>query len=100
MSNRTPPEQIARPEPAVPAIEFPCEYPIRVMGLAADDFAELIVTVIEYHAPEVRQFPAQSRLSRTGRWVSVTVTIMATGAPQLQAIFEDLKATGRVQMVL
>lgn len=100
MSNRTPPEQTIRPEPAVPVIEFPCEYSIRVMGPAADDFAEFIVSVIECHAPEVRQFSIQSRLSRTGRWVSVTVTIMATGATQLQAIFEDLKATGRVQMVL
>ena len=87
-------------EPKAPTIEFPCEYPIRVMGIAADDFEETMVAVIERHAPEVRQFSVQSRLSRTGKWVSITVTIVATGKPQLEAIFADLKVTGRVQMVL
>lgn len=40
------------------------------------------------------------KTSRNGKYMSVTVVIHATGEPQLQALFEDLKASGRIQMVL
>ena len=40
------------------------------------------------------------RFSANGRFMSLTVTIVATGPAQLQALFEELKATGRVHMVL
>ncbi|HTN32617.1 MAG TPA: DUF493 domain-containing protein, partial [Marinobacter sp.] len=38
--------------------------------------------------------------SSKGRYSSVRLTISATGEPQLKALFEDLKASGRVHMVL
>ncbi|MBD3814605.1 MAG: DUF493 family protein, partial [Betaproteobacteria bacterium] len=40
------------------------------------------------------------RDSRNGRFLSVQVLITATGVEQLQAIHTDLRATGRVHMVL
>ena len=83
-----------------PRIEFPCDYPIKIIGEAAVDFHEMVATIVERHAPG---FPCELttiRHSGQGRYVSITVTIRATGPEQLQALFEDLKATGRVQMVL
>ncbi|HSG89481.1 MAG TPA: DUF493 domain-containing protein [Pseudomonadales bacterium] len=86
------------PEP--PRIEFPCAYPIKVMGRNQDDFVEVVLAVGQRHAPEVTAANLTIRESRAGNWVSVTLTIEATGEAQLAAIFEDLKATGRVEMVL
>ncbi|WP_062267452.1 YbeD family protein [Endozoicomonas arenosclerae] len=82
-----------------PKIEFPCDYEIRIVGNAAPDFQEAVCTIVKQHAPD---YDGNFRLkeSRTGKYTSVMVTIRATGEPQLKAIFEDLKATGRVQMVL
>ena len=84
-----------------PKIEFPCHgYPIKVIGTAGDDFSELVVEVIRRHAPDVDSSNLRVRDSSGGRFLSVQVSIIATGIEQLQAIHTDLRATGRVHMVL
>jgi len=87
-------------EPNAPKIEFPCDYNIKVIGDAADDLVDVVVAVVEVHAPGVDRDRIKISDSRTGRFVSVQLTIVATGEPQLKAIFDDLKATGRVYTVL
>ena len=87
------------PEDA-PKIEFPCAYPIKVMGRSSPDFREFVVEVMSRHARLVVDEVIQVRESRNGKFVSVTVTITATGVPQLEAIHEEFKQSGRVQMVL
>lgn len=87
-------------QPNAPKIEFPCDYVIKVIGHAAPDFTEYVVSVVEAHAPGIREEHISVTDSRNGRFTSVQLTILATGEPQLKALFEDLKASGRVQMVL
>lgn len=83
-----------------PKIEFPCDYPIAVVGEAAPDFLSLVEEIVESHAPGFLRERTTVRPSAGGRYVSVRVTITATGEPQLRALFEALKGTGRVQAVL
>ncbi len=88
-------------EPTAPKIEFPCErYPIKVIGEAGDGFTELVVEVLQRHAPDLDPSTLVTRDSRNGRFLSVQLLITATGVEQLQAIHVDLRATGRVHMVL
>ena len=87
-------------EPEAPKIEFPCDYPVKVMGANDDDFVGVVVEIGRRHAPELQDEQVSVRPSSGGKWVAVTMTIRATGEPQLRALFEDLKATGRIQMVL
>lgn len=87
-------------EPKAPKIEFPCDYEIKVIGDAAPDFRDFVVTVVERHAPGLREENISLNPSRNGRFTSVRLTIVATGEPQLKALFEELKASGRVHMVL
>ncbi|MFC4259409.1 YbeD family protein [Marinobacter lacisalsi] len=89
---------MSQPEP--PKIEFPCDYAIKVIGHAAPDFKEFVVSVVDKHAPGIREEHVSVVDSRNGRFTSVRLTILATGEPQLRALFEELKASGRVQMVL
>ena len=81
-------------------IEFPCDYPVKIVGDAADDFRRVVEAIVERHAGGFARELTTERFSANGRFVSVTVTIVATGPEQLQALFEDLKSTGRVHMVL
>lgn len=84
-----------------PKIEFPSEnYPIKVIGDAGEGFSEMVLEVVRRHAPELDESTLVARDSRNGRFVSVQVLITATGIEQLQSIHLDLKATGRVHMVL
>ena len=83
-----------------PKIEFPCAYPVKVIGFSAPDYKQFVMDVTEIHAPGFDRTSVTLRESRTGKYCSVTITIEATGEPQLKALFEDLKASGRVTMVL
>ena len=87
-------------EPKAPKIEFPCDYMIKVIGNAAPDFTEFVVEVVEQHAPGIKESDVKVNDSRNGRFSSVQLNIFATGEEQLKALFEDLKASGRVHMVL
>ena len=83
-----------------PKIEFPCRYPLKVVGNAGQDFQGFVIEVLERHAGEITEEHIEINPSRNGRFLSVRVTITATGEEQLQAIFQELKASGRVHMVL
>lgn len=87
-------------EPKAPKIEFPCDYAIKVIGDSAPDFTEFVVGVVEQHAPGICEADVSVQNSSKGRFSSIRLTIVATGEPQLKALFEDLKASGRVHMVL
>jgi len=87
-------------EPKAPKIEFPCAYPIKVMGSACGEFHDHVVTVMEQHAPGFDRSQISIRDSSGGKFRAITVTITATGPDQLQAIFSDLKTSTHVQMVL
>ncbi|MGO1461999.1 MAG: HP0495 family protein [Marinobacter sp.] len=87
-------------EPKAPTIEFPCDYGIKVIGNSAPDFKEFVVGVVQRHAPELREADVSVQDSSKGRFCSVRLNIVATGEAQLKALFEELKASGRVHMVL
>jgi putative lipoic acid-binding regulatory protein len=81
-------------------LEFPCDFPIKVMGAAAEDFDTLVVEIIRRHADDLAESDVQMRPSSGGRYLSVTVTIRATSRAQLDRIYQELSAHERVLMVL
>jgi putative lipoic acid-binding regulatory protein len=87
-------------EPDAPKIEFPCDYPIKVLGVSSESFEEVILEVFELHAPGFDQETIAAKTSRNGTFTSLTITITATGPDQLEALHQDLLATGHVKMVI
>ncbi|KAA1188522.1 DUF493 domain-containing protein [Pseudohalioglobus sediminis] len=83
-----------------PKIEFPCEYPIKVLGRSSEQFRVIVLEVFERHAPGFDEQGITVRDSAKGTFTAMTVTITATGKDQLQALHQDLMATGHVQMVI
>ena len=83
-----------------PRIEFPCDYPIKVMGRQCDEFESVVIDIIERHAPGIDHSRITVKSSSKGTFMSMTVFIIATGKPQLEALHGDLMASGLVQMVL
>jgi putative lipoic acid-binding regulatory protein len=83
-----------------PKIEFPCDYPIKVLGRNVQEFRQAVITVFERHAPGFDQTSITVRDSRKGTFLAITITITATGPKQLEALHQDLLGTGLVQMVL
>ena len=81
-------------------IDFPCDYPIKIIGDADRDFVELVVGIVCRHAADFDPETVNSRDSSRGKFRSVTVNIIATSESQLEKLYADLKATGRVKMVI
>jgi uncharacterized protein len=82
-----------------PRIEFPCPYPIKVIGEVQDSVSE-IISVVRRHAPEVTPDEVSTRESRKGNFQSIRVTITATGETQLKALHAELIAVPGVRLVL
>lgn len=83
-----------------PKLSFPCAYPIKIVGDFAPDFKAAMLDILTAQAAD---YDAQSvRLvdSRNGRYQSLRVTLNAQSEAQIQHLFEALKASGRVRMVL
>ena len=88
-------------EKEAPRIEFPCAgYPIKVIGKNDTGVQDLVIEVVQKHAPELDTTEVTVQASRNGRFISVRLRIIATGPGQLKGIHQDLMATGVVQMVI
>ncbi len=87
-------------EPDPPKIEFPCEYPIKVLGRSGEDFESVIFSVFEQFAPGFDRNSTITNVSKKGTFSSITITITATGVNQLDALHQGLLATGIVKMVI
>jgi len=83
-----------------PKISFPCAYPIRIIGVESDGFARRVLDVVRIHDHHVSPDNVNLRHSNRGKYVSVAVTMTATGEDQLRALHADLMKLNDVKMVL
>ncbi len=81
-------------------IEYPCHFPIKVMGTHDDDFEELIFALVRPHLEHDSHIEIRSQLSKKGNYVSLTVTIWTTSRPQLDSIYRALSKESRCLMVI
>ncbi|MDQ6619601.1 MAG: DUF493 domain-containing protein [Pseudomonadota bacterium] len=79
---------------------FPCAFPIKVMGLTQDSFAQTMVAVVQKHAPDFDARSLEMRASSAGKYLSLTCTINATSRDQLDALYRELSSHPMVTMVL
>jgi len=81
-------------------IEFPSDFPIKVMGLRSDDFAQVILAVVLRHAPDFDGGTMEMRPSSKGNYLSLTCTVRATSQHQLDALYRELSSHPLVKVVL
>ena len=71
-------------------IDFPCEFPVKVMGLAVPEFHACIEIIAKHHDPEFINDEIKQNTSKTGKYVSLTLNIHAKDKPQLDALYQEL----------
>jgi putative lipoic acid-binding regulatory protein len=81
-------------------LEFPCDFPLKVMGAAVDGFAQTIATVVLQHAPDFDPATIEMRPSRAGNYLSLTCTIRATSQIQLDDLYRVLSSHPMVKVAL
>jgi len=87
-------------DPAQTLLEFPCEFPIKIMGERRDDFVREMIAIVQRHAPDFAAETVAMRASSGGKYLSVTCTIRATSKPQLDALYHELTAHPLVKVAL
>lgn len=80
-------------------LQFPCIFPIKVMGLNSEDFATVVLTIFHRHFA-ADQISCSSRLSRGDKYLSLTVTLTVQSREQLDALYGELNAHELVLMTL
>lgn len=87
-------------DPADSPLEFPCDYPVKVMGRTSAEFRARMLQVIALHTGPVSAQQVSERLSRDGNYLSLTCTVRAASREQLELLYRDLHSTGLVLYAL
>lgn len=88
-----------RPGPEGPFV-YPQEYPLKVIGLAAEDFAAHARWLVERAAGAEAVAPVTVRASGGGKYHSVTVVVLLRSEAQRLAVYAALRADARVVYAL
>ncbi len=70
---------------------FPCDYPIKIIGKDLPDFESTVRNIIELHVGKLHNNQITSKESSKGAYISLTVRIIASSRSQLDAINKSLQ---------
>jgi uncharacterized protein len=81
-------------------LEFPCAFPLKIMGETHEAFQSVVIDIVSKHAPDFDSTTLEVRASSGGKYVSLTCTVTATSKPQLDALYMELTGHPLVKVVL
>ncbi len=81
-------------------IEYPCRFPIKVMGDKLDGFVHAVTTVAREFDPTFDAATVELRESKGGNYLGITITITATSREQLDELYRTLSTHPMVKVVL
>ena len=81
-------------------LTFPCRFPIKIIGISREDFAECIHQSISQHAPDYDRSLMKRTLSSKGNYESISVVINAVSQEQVDNIYLSLHSVEGVHFVL
>lgn len=81
-------------------IEYPCDFPIKVMGKQSPDLAQALTEVVLQHDPEFDPATVEMRASKGGNYIGLTFTVRAVSREQLDALYRALHSHPLVSVVL
>jgi putative lipoic acid-binding regulatory protein len=97
--NTPPPPTPAEPRHAS-LIEYPCAFPIKVMGANVEGFVHAITQIAHAHDPAFDAGAIELRASQGGRYLGITLNITATSRAQLDDLYRALTGHPMVKFVL
>ncbi len=81
-------------------IEYPCDFPIKVMGARVDGFAEAMVEIAKKFDPNFNPATLEIRPSKAGNYLRFTLTIRDTSREQLDNLYLALTGHPMVKLAL
>jgi hypothetical protein len=81
-------------------LQYPCDFPIKILGQTQAGFAQTVLEIVRRHAPDFDGGTMSMRTSKKGKYLSVTCVIRATSRAQLDGLYQELCDHPMVVMVL
>ncbi|UOO83126.1 DUF493 family protein [Uruburuella testudinis] len=81
-------------------LEFPCTFPLKIMGAQHPEFESTILNVIRQHAPDTQAQHINTRPSSKGNYLGATAQVNVESQEQLDNIYRALTAHPMVKVVL
>lgn len=81
-------------------IEFPCEFPVKIMGVNSDAFLDEIQKIVLHHFPDFDLNHFKHKLSNKNNYLAITVTVIAINQEMLDSFYHDLTKHPDIKMVL
>ena len=88
------------PGPEETLLRFPTDFPVKIMGQASDDFRSLVMGIVTRHFGTLEPDRIEERPSSNGKYLSITVTVVATSKAQLDALYIELTSCSQVLVAL
>lgn len=88
------------PHTAPPLIDFPCDFPIKVMGETHDTFSQTIIDLIQTIVPSFNAAQVEMKASSAGKYISLTCTVHVESQEQLDSIYRLLSSNPLVKFAL
>ena len=82
------------------AIQFPCDFTIKVMGKSQPTFEETVLSIIRKHFPAIQKNNIQKKPSKDNNYLSLSITVHAESKVQLDDCYRELSGNKEVLMVL
>lgn len=86
--------------PTQSLIDYPCHFPIKVMGAHVPGFEAAIVHVVRQFDPDFNPQRVERRPSKGGKYLGLTVTVWVTSREQLDELYRTLTTHPMVKIVL
>lgn len=81
-------------------IEYPCDFPIKVMGLNVHGYTDAMSYVVRQFDPDWTENKLETRESAGGKYLSLTFTVRATSREQLDELYRTLSSHPMAKVVL
>ena len=81
-------------------IEFPCMFPIKVMGEVHDEFTSTVIKIIKQKNEDFDPSTIEMKGSSEGRYISLTCFVYVTSKPELDDIYRSLSTHPMIKVVL
>ena len=81
-------------------IDFPCDFPIKIIGIVNEEFTSIIVGIIQKHLPKFDANKIEMRGSSGGKYISLTCTVHVVSKNQLDELYRELSSHPMTKFVL
>jgi putative lipoic acid-binding regulatory protein len=81
-------------------LDYPCDFPIKILGHTQAGFAQAILEIVRRHVPDFDSASIELRASKRRNYLSVTCTVRAASREQLDGLYRELCDHPMVVMVL